>query len=208
MIDKQETKERITSEQRRLRIIDAALNLFAKKGFAGTRTREIAEAAGISETLIFQHFKTKEELYRSALAYFFYPHPAVPEFAQQLEQMDDAEVLEALARHVIKESNQDPRMVCLIMCSALDGPQLKADIKCNDKSGPFLADFLADYMQKRIDDGVFKDIDARIAAQLFMDNIFMHIANKQTALNSPQLPFSDEELIKTMVDIYISGLKK
>jgi AcrR family transcriptional regulator len=52
--------------ERRGQIIDATLELFAEKGFSGTKTREIAERAGISETLIFQHFKTKGDLYRAA----------------------------------------------------------------------------------------------------------------------------------------------
>jgi AcrR family transcriptional regulator len=43
-------KERISGEDRQAQIIDVSLNLFAEMGFANTRTREIAEAAGISET--------------------------------------------------------------------------------------------------------------------------------------------------------------
>ena len=70
-----ERKERLSSEDRRLHIIDAALGLFASKGLNGTRTKEIARAAGISETLIFQHFKTKEDLYRAALKELFDTHP-------------------------------------------------------------------------------------------------------------------------------------
>ena len=58
--------ERLIGEERRKQIINAALTLFAEKGFSGTRTREIAELANVSETLIFQHFKTKEDLYRAA----------------------------------------------------------------------------------------------------------------------------------------------
>ena len=41
----------------------AALPLFARKGFANTTTRELAEAAGVSEALIYKHFPSKESLY-------------------------------------------------------------------------------------------------------------------------------------------------
>jgi TetR/AcrR family transcriptional regulator len=34
--------------------------LFSKKGFRGTTTKEIAQAAGVSEAIIFRHFETKE----------------------------------------------------------------------------------------------------------------------------------------------------
>ena len=54
---------RLDSEARRQRIVDAALPLFARKGFAGTTTKEIAEAAEVSEALLFKHFPTKAALY-------------------------------------------------------------------------------------------------------------------------------------------------
>ena len=54
---------RLDSEARRRRIVEAALPLFARKGFAGTTTKEIAEAAEVSEALLFKHFPTKAALY-------------------------------------------------------------------------------------------------------------------------------------------------
>jgi len=54
---------RMDGEERRRMIIAAALPLFARKGFVGTTTREIAAAAGVSEALVFRHFPTKAALY-------------------------------------------------------------------------------------------------------------------------------------------------
>jgi len=54
---------RMSGDERKLSILMASLPLFAKKGFEGTTTKEIAEAAGISEALMYRHFKGKEELY-------------------------------------------------------------------------------------------------------------------------------------------------
>src|ERR1044071_2431872 len=58
---------RLDSEERRKAIVNAAVPLFARNGFSGTTTREIAEAAGISEALLFKHFPTKKALYREIL---------------------------------------------------------------------------------------------------------------------------------------------
>jgi len=55
--------QRLSAEQRRDAIVRAALPLFARKGFANTTTRELAEAAGVSEALIYKHFPSKESLY-------------------------------------------------------------------------------------------------------------------------------------------------
>lgn len=48
-------------------VLEAARDLFAKKGFKGTSTREIAERAGVSEPLIFLHFGSKSELFDKAV---------------------------------------------------------------------------------------------------------------------------------------------
>ena len=58
---------RLDSDERRQAIVDSAVPLFARKGFAGTTTRELAEVAGISEALLFRHFPSKELLYREIL---------------------------------------------------------------------------------------------------------------------------------------------
>jgi AcrR family transcriptional regulator len=58
---------RLDGDERRKAIVRAAVPLFARKGFAGTTTRELAEAAGISEALLFRHFPSKQLLYREIL---------------------------------------------------------------------------------------------------------------------------------------------
>lgn len=50
------------SEQRRLRILEVAAQCFAKSGFARTRIDDVAAAAGVSRALVYNHFRSKEEL--------------------------------------------------------------------------------------------------------------------------------------------------
>lgn len=57
--------KRLTGVQRRAIILEEASRLFAFKGLQGATTREIAKAAGISEPILYQHFKSKEEIYDS-----------------------------------------------------------------------------------------------------------------------------------------------
>jgi len=46
------------------RLLDAALELFTGKGFAGASTREIVERAGVTKPALYYHFSSKEGLYR------------------------------------------------------------------------------------------------------------------------------------------------
>jgi TetR/AcrR family transcriptional regulator len=48
-------------------IVDAATRLFGKKGYDGTRTADIAAAAGVTERTLFRYFPSKEKLYRRVM---------------------------------------------------------------------------------------------------------------------------------------------
>ena len=63
------TTLRLPSEERRAAIIRAVRKVFAERGFHGTTTRALADAAGVSEALLFKHFPNKEALY-SAMQLF------------------------------------------------------------------------------------------------------------------------------------------
>lgn len=51
---------KMTEKQRR--IFEAAIEVFAEKGFAASSTSEIAQRAGVAEGTIFRHYRTKKEL--------------------------------------------------------------------------------------------------------------------------------------------------
>src|SRR5438105_9768858 len=54
---------RMKSGERREAIVAAAIRLFSEKGFRGTTTRELAAAVGVTEPVLYEHFKTKRDLY-------------------------------------------------------------------------------------------------------------------------------------------------
>ncbi|MGP9040017.1 TetR/AcrR family transcriptional regulator [Cytobacillus kochii] len=51
------------------KIHTAAIKLFAKKGFAATGVKDIAEEAGISIGLMYRHYKKKEDLFNELVTY-------------------------------------------------------------------------------------------------------------------------------------------
>jgi AcrR family transcriptional regulator len=55
-------KERLTKDSRREQILEAAAGLLESRGFESLRTAELARAAGVSEALLFRHFRDKEDL--------------------------------------------------------------------------------------------------------------------------------------------------
>jgi AcrR family transcriptional regulator len=61
-------KRRLTAEERRSEILDAALTAFSQRGYHATSIDDIATEAGISKALIYEHFASKQELYGDLIA--------------------------------------------------------------------------------------------------------------------------------------------
>jgi AcrR family transcriptional regulator len=56
-------RKRLTGAERRERILDAAETAFGERGYAGASVGEIAEAAGITKPVLYDHFSSKHELF-------------------------------------------------------------------------------------------------------------------------------------------------
>ena len=72
---------RKTGPDRRLSLLQAALDLFSTQGYDGTTTRAIAVRVDVTEALLFKHFPTKQDLLRAVVEEFgprriFAPSPA------------------------------------------------------------------------------------------------------------------------------------
>lgn len=54
---------RLSAAERRRQLFSVALSLFAERGYAATTMEEIADAAGVTKPLLYQHFSSKRSLY-------------------------------------------------------------------------------------------------------------------------------------------------
>jgi AcrR family transcriptional regulator len=61
------TRPRLSSEERKASIVQAACRLFSEKGFRGVTTRELAAAIGVTEPVLYEHFRTKRDLYAAII---------------------------------------------------------------------------------------------------------------------------------------------
>ena len=58
---------RLPAARRRRQLLDVALELFAAHGYHATSMNDIAEAAGVTKPVLYQHFRSKRELYLELL---------------------------------------------------------------------------------------------------------------------------------------------
>ena len=78
--------------------IEAAIKLFAKQGYHGTSTLQIAKEAGVSQATVFKYFKTKEDLLYSIIV------PVIPKlFLNFLKRTQNTNSLEELISYVVED---------------------------------------------------------------------------------------------------------
>src|SRR5947199_10173186 len=74
MLDPGEPKFRRRKADRPGEIVEAALAVFAERGFAAAKLDEIARRAGVSKGALYLYFETKEELFRAVVAQAIAPN--------------------------------------------------------------------------------------------------------------------------------------
>src|SRR5688500_16711 len=169
---------RMAGGDRRRQILSVAMSLFSQRGFRGTTTKEIAQAAGVSEAMVFRHFANKEELYSAIIDHkacadnFEQPCDIVPE---ALARKDDRAVFSGLALAMMRHHEHDTEFLRLLTHSALEGHQL-ADIFW-DRNVRRMYDFLGSYIRERQREGAMRDIDPAIVVRAFLGMIIHHSLN-------------------------------
>ena len=92
---------RDVSTERRAQILEAALRVFARKGFAGARTDDIAQEAGVSKGLLYWYFKSKDAIIRALLGVLFEPDLKVLERLVAQRERPAGERLLEVARQAL-----------------------------------------------------------------------------------------------------------
>jgi TetR/AcrR family transcriptional regulator len=93
------------------RILAAALDLFANKGFDAVSTADVAQQAGSSQSVVLYHFGTKDELWRAAMRDLFRTVSIKPTFdGAMYKDLDAVSRLRVLLRGFVLTSARHPEL--------------------------------------------------------------------------------------------------
>jgi AcrR family transcriptional regulator len=198
----------MSAEDRRLQILRVAVSLFSQRGFVGTTTKEIAQAAGVSEAMVFRHFATKQELYSAILDHKACSGDTMnPEamVAEALLEKDDRAVFERLAVGALNHHECDPEFQRLLLHAALEGHELAQMFF--EKFVRRVYELLGKYIADRQRDGAMVAMDPAIIVRAFIGMIIHHSLNNN--LWDPQrrlLKISNQEAAKNFSEILLNGI--
>ena len=202
-----EAPGRLPADERRRQLIEVAIDVFSRRGFSGTTTREIAAAAGVTEAIIFRHFATKEQLYTALLDYRRQDPRGLEWLASmqaQMDQNDDEGLIRGLIEKIIHVIREDAKFERVLLFAALEGHQLAA--MYHQQFAHPLREMLRTYIERRQSEGALRSMNAN-AVLSAMAGMAQQYATHTHLCGYKDAGFEDEEAVETFTRIMMDGIR-
>ncbi len=197
---------RLTHNARCNQVIEAAIGLFAHKGFEGTKTKEIAETAGVNEALIFRDFQSKEKLYCAILEYASKRINAerwIEELSVYANRRNDRALFSGLARKFFESFSRERNLYRLMLYSALE--QHKLARKFRERQIEPIERFIEDYMRTRQAEGAFRKTDPHTSARNLLNMTYHHVQRR--VLFGDTTEPSDADAAQALTEVFLYGVR-
>jgi TetR/AcrR family transcriptional regulator len=192
---------------RRRQLIEIAIDLFSQRGFAGTTTREIAVAAGVTEAIIFRHFATKQDLYAAILensATLPTDETWLAQVQLHMDRDDDEGLFRLIISRILETHRTEPRFERLMLHASLEGNELA--VMHRNRIMASIGVRFEEYIARRQQGGAMRACDPRtiIFAVVGMAQFF----GMQKYMYQRREPLqSDEEISDAFASILITGVR-
>jgi TetR/AcrR family transcriptional regulator, fatty acid metabolism regulator protein len=188
-------------EDKRRLILEAAVRVFARKGYHTCRVGDIAEEAGVAHGLLYHYFRSKEEVLDSV---FRETWADIVGAAHRVEETDEParERLTGIAKILLRAWKRDPDLVRVVIREGLRSPDLQRRVA--EIRQAFEA--IERIVERGQAEGEFRaDVDARLASVVF----YGALEEILTAWVLGTLSDGDEQIAaaeRTVVEIVCGGL--
>jgi AcrR family transcriptional regulator len=188
------------------KILESAVKLFAEKGFTGTTTKEIAEKAGVNEALVFRYFSTKRALYHAIIERKIKGEPESESLINSFrETRDDRLFLKSIGIRTLEWIEKDPHFIRLLYFSALEGDELSEMFF--ESYVHHQRELLSDYIEQRISEGAFKNINPLLAIQAFTGMVANYVIEQKIFGEKKMRDMKYGEVVETFIRIFLDGIK-
>jgi AcrR family transcriptional regulator len=189
-------------DETKQRIIQGAAQAFAKQGYDGTTTREIAQAAGVNEVTLFRHFGNKKNIFMAVVEHF----SALPGLEAALKGQltgDYRQDLIKLGTHFLQTMLKRRKAILMSLCAAERLPEIR-DVVAEPPTRQ--RQMLSAYLQQQIERGIVRDLNPDVTAQAFFGMLFEFAISQGMYLDTQQTSF--EKVVIAYVDLFVRGTIK
>jgi AcrR family transcriptional regulator len=185
------------AQWQRTHLIDTALQVFAEKGLDGATVKDLSEAAGVSEGLMYHYFRSKEDLLRAILEQRFFL-PELQEILSPDQDRPTCDVLVEVVQRFAMVMYQHRLYVRLLIREAPTNPHVAARLAQAQREGMGM---VAQYLEARIRVGELRPHDAESVARLLtFATITPYVIGADTE--------PDARFLSTAVDVVLYGIAR
>ena len=184
------------------RILKAALTLFARSGYDGTTTKQIAVAAGVAEGTLFRHFETKKSILVQVATdgWVEILTDLLTELSEMASYKAVAQVMKRRMLHL--QENADLMRVCFMEVQFHEDLRDRIQTDVIEK----MTDVAEAFFQTAMDQGVYRKMDPRLVARVFL-GMFAVSGFSQKTLTDPNASVLElKAMAEGISEIFLNGV--
>jgi AcrR family transcriptional regulator len=196
---------------RREQILEAAVKVFARRGFGNATVAEIAEEAGVAAGTIYNYFESKEELFMSIPQLISEPMLAAFletafEGSEPIDIEGEERLLTQSCTEAIETLLQNLDLVKSMLASIVT---LDDETRAEYFRQPLQAlTILERYFRDRIERGIFREMNTAVVAQAYAVLVVMFVLIQELIMTSDVIPLTYEEISQELIKLLLYGIKK
>lgn len=191
-----------SEEQTRTKILKAAQKLFARQGYDGTTTKDLAQGAGVAEGTLFRHFANKKAILIEVATQGWVD--LLTDLLTELSEMANYQsVAQLMYRRMLNlRENADIMRVCFM--EAQFHPELRDRIQSEVINK--MTDVAEAFFQTAMDRGIYRQMNPKIVAQVFLGMFVIAGFSHETLVQPGASVFEMKEMAEGLADIFLNGV--
>lgn len=191
-----------SEDSSRDRIKKAAIKLFAARGFDGTTTRELAEAAGVAEGTLFRHFDNKKAILIEVATQGWID--ILTDLLTELSEMGSYKAVAQVMRRRMWDFRKNADLMRVCFMEAQFHPDLRDRIQLEviDK----MTHVAEGFFQTAMDKGIYRPMNPKLVAQVFLGMFVVAGFSHNTLMEPDASPQVMKEMAEGLAEIFLNGV--
>ncbi|NET08919.1 MAG: TetR/AcrR family transcriptional regulator [Symploca sp. SIO2B6] len=184
------------------RILDSAQQLFARRGYAGTTTRDLAQSAGMAEGTLFRHFDNKKSILIEVVTRGWVD--VLTDLLTALSEMSSYKAVGQVLQNRMLHFHENADMLRVCFMEAQFHPELSHRIQTDiiDK----MTDVAEAFFQTAMERGEYRKMDPRMVAKVFLGMFTVAGFSQGSILNNRASVAEMKSMAEGMADIFLNGV--
>ena len=191
-----------TEENTRDRILQAALHLFARKGYDGTTTKDLANAANVAEGTLFRHFANKKAMLIEVVTSGWVE--ILTDLLTELSEMGSYKAVAQVMRRRMLNMHKNSSLLRVCFIEAQYHPELRERIQIEVITK--MTDVAEAFFETAMEKGIYRPMNPKIVAQVFLGMFAIAGFSNQTILEPQASPQAIQEMAEGIADIFLNGV--